>query len=79
METRRSLWIIVRDALAVVATIALSTGMAQAADAKKPPFVMGVSNDSVANPFRVQMINEINYFAEQHPDLIKTLIVLNAG
>jgi len=41
--------------------------------------VIGVSNDSVANPFRVQMINEIKYFAQQHPDIIKDLIVLNAG
>jgi ribose transport system substrate-binding protein len=79
MKTRRSLWVIGCEALAVAVTLALSTGMAQAADAKKPPFVMGVSNDSVANPFRVQMINEIKYFADQHPDLIKTLIVLNAG
>jgi len=79
MKTRRSLWAIASGALAVLAMTALSTGNAQAADAKKPPFVIGVSNDSVANPFRVQMINEIKYFADQHKGIIKDLIVLNAG
>jgi ribose transport system substrate-binding protein len=64
-------------AAAALAVTAMATG-AQAED-KKPPFVIGVSNDSVANPFRVQMINEIKYYASQHPELIKDLIVLNAG
>ena len=40
---------------------------------------IGVSNDFVANPFRVQMINEIKYYASKHPELIKDLVVLNAG
>jgi ribose transport system substrate-binding protein len=64
-------------AAAALAVTAMATG-AKAED-KKPPFVIGVSNDSVANPFRVQMINEIKYYASQHPELIKDLIVLNAG
>ena len=79
MTTKCSRWAIVREVVAVLVATALSVGVAQASEAKKPPFVMGVSNDSVANPFRVQMINEIKYFADQHPDLIKDLIVLNAG
>ncbi len=65
-------------AAAAVATAFLAGGAVQAAD-KQPPFIIGVSNDSVANPFRVQMINEIQYYASQHPELIKELIVLNAG
>jgi ribose transport system substrate-binding protein len=67
--------------LAVVialSSMAFATGSGHAAE-KKPPYVIGVSNDSVANPFRVQMINEIKYYASQHPELIKDLIVLNAG
>src|SRR5580658_9612413 len=65
-------------AAAMFAATALGVSTSQAAE-KKPPFVIGVSNDSVANPFRVQMINEIKYYASQHPELIKDLIVLNAG
>ena len=79
MKTMRSLWTTASTMLAALAVATLSTGAAQAAEVKKPPFVIGVSNDSVANPFRVQMINEIKYFADQHPDIIKNLIVLNAG
>jgi ribose transport system substrate-binding protein len=65
-------------AAAMLAATALGAASGHAAE-KKPPFVIGVSNDSVANPFRVQMINEIKYYASQHPELIKDLIVLNAG
>src|SRR5580698_155841 len=65
-------------AAAMFAATALGVSTSQAAE-KKPPFVIGVSNDSVANPFRVQMINEIKYYASKHPELIKELIVLNAG
>ncbi len=46
---------------------------------KEPPFVIGVSNVSVANSFRVQMIEEIKYFGEQNPDLIKEVIITDAG
>lgn len=75
--TKTSRWMMAGIAAAALAVTAMATG-AQAED-KKPPFVIGVSNDSVANPFRVQMINEIKYYASQHPELIKDLIVLNAG
>src|ERR1700728_5455665 len=63
---------------AALAATTISAGTSHAAE-KNPPFVIGVSNDSVANPFRVQMINEIKYYASKHPELIKDLIVLNAG
>jgi ribose transport system substrate-binding protein len=47
--------------------------------AKQAPYVIGVSNVSVANSFRVQMIEEIKYAGQQHPDLIKDVIVTDAG
>jgi ABC-type sugar transport system substrate-binding protein len=62
-------------AAAMLAATALGATTGYAAE-KKPPFVIGVSNDSVANPFRVQMINEIKYYASKHPELIRDLIVL---
>lgn len=46
---------------------------------KQPPFVIGVSNVSVANSFRVQMIEEIKYFAQQNPNLVKDVIITDAG
>ncbi|HEX9387558.1 MAG TPA: substrate-binding domain-containing protein [Anaerolineales bacterium] len=46
---------------------------------KQPPYVIGVSNVSVANSFRVQMIEEIKYYGKQHPDMIKDVIVTDAG
>ncbi len=46
---------------------------------KTPPFVVGVSNVSVANSFRVQMIEEIKYYGSQNPDMIKEVIVTDAG
>ena len=48
--------------LAMLVATPLAVTAGHAAE-KKPPFVIGVSNDSVANPFRVQMINEIKYYA----------------
>lgn len=47
--------------------------------AKQPPYVIGVSNVSVANSFRVQMIEEIKYAGKQRPDMIKEVIVTDAG
>jgi ribose transport system substrate-binding protein len=46
---------------------------------KQPPYVIGVSNVSVANSFRVQMIEEIKYAGTQRPDMIKEVIVTDAG
>jgi ribose transport system substrate-binding protein len=69
-------------ALAMVA-VGPGAGVAASAATKtaalaSPPFVIGVSNDSVANPFRVQMLNEVKYYAQTHPNLIKKVIYLNA-
>ena len=66
-------------ALTIVPVLAADPVESTEATGKQPPFVIGVSNDSVANPFRVQMLNEIEYFARTHPELIKELVVLNAG
>jgi ribose transport system substrate-binding protein len=46
---------------------------------KTAPFVVGVSNVSVGNSFRVQMIEEIKYYGTQNPDTIKEVIVTDAG
>lgn len=46
---------------------------------KQPPFTIGVSNISTANPWRVQMDTEAKYFAQQNPDLIKSLLVVDAN
>ena len=66
-------------ALALPAVAQDNLDPAQFNTGKQPPYTIGVSNDSVANPFRVQMLNEIEYFAKAHPELIKELVVLNAG
>src|ERR1700691_1680023 len=65
-------------ALAILVATPFGAPASHAAE-KKPPFGIGVADDSVANPFRVQMINEIKYYASKHPELIKDLVVLNAG
>jgi ribose transport system substrate-binding protein len=46
---------------------------------KQPPYLIGVSNVSVANSFRVQMIEEIKYAGKQDPNLIKDVVVTDAG
>lgn len=45
---------------------------------KAPPYVIGVSNVSVVNSFRVQMIGELKQAAASNPDVSK-LIVTDAG
>jgi ribose transport system substrate-binding protein len=55
------------------------TDTASQSTTKEPPYVIGVSNVSVANSFRVQMIEEIKYYGEQHPDMIKEVIITDAG
>jgi ribose transport system substrate-binding protein len=56
-----------------------SSPSGSAATGKNPPYVIGVSNVSVANSFRVQMIEEIKYYGSQNPSLIKDVIVTDAG
>src|SRR5262245_47953517 len=65
--------------VAACAPAAPATESGAGAGTKQPPFVIGVSNVSVANSFRVQMIEEIKYYAAQHPDVIKEVIVTDAG
>jgi len=43
--------------------------------AKEGPFIIGLSNFSLGNSWRVQMVEEARYAASQYPDLVKELIV----
>lgn len=45
---------------------------------KEPPYVIGVSNVSVANSWRVQMIEEFRQVAKENPE-IKDIIITDAG
>jgi ribose transport system substrate-binding protein len=64
---------------AQAATTSAATTGTSAGTIKQPPYVIGVSNVSVANSFRVQMIEEIKYAGKQRPDMIKDVIVTDAG
>jgi ribose transport system substrate-binding protein len=46
--------------------------------AKEGPFVIGLSNFSLGNSWRVQMVEEARYAASQYPDLVKELVVTEA-
>ncbi len=46
--------------------------------AKDGPFVIGLSNFSLGNSWRVQMVEEAKYAADQQKDLVKQLIVTEA-
>lgn len=46
--------------------------------AKEGPFVIGLSNFSLGNSWRVQMVEEAKYAASQYPDLVKELVVTEA-
>ncbi len=46
---------------------------------KEPPYVVGLSNYSVLNSWRVQMVEEFNQQAELRKDLIKEVYVTNAN
>jgi len=52
---------------------------AQAQPAKKAPYRIGVSNVSVGNPWRVQLMEEFREAARNHPDKIKEVIITDAG
>ena len=45
---------------------------------KKPPYVIGFSNASISNSWRVFMAREVQAEAEKHKDLIKKLYVTDA-
>jgi len=57
-------------------TLVLATGAL--ASAKKEGFVVGLSNFSLGNSWRVQMVEEAKYAASQHKDRVKKLIVTEA-
>jgi len=46
--------------------------------AKEGPFTIGFSHYGIGATWRVQMVEEARYFAAQHKDLIKELIVISA-
>lgn len=63
----------------VPATPTIVNGMVDTSIYKKaPPYVIGVSNVSVVNSFRVQMIGELKQAASANPEISK-LIVTDAG
>jgi ribose transport system substrate-binding protein len=57
-------------------TFVLATGTL--ASAKKEGFVVGLSNFSLGNSWRVQMVEEAKYAASQHKDRVEKLIVTEA-
>ncbi len=46
---------------------------------KKPPYVIGFSNASISNIWRVSMLHEIQYHAYLHRDKIKKLLITDAN
>lgn len=60
-------------AILFAGTFFLTIGTAQ-----EGPFVIGLSNFSLGNSWRVQMVEEAKYAATQHADLVKELIVTEA-
>lgn len=54
------------------------TGSPNAEAKKKGPFVIGLSNFSLGNSWRVQMVEEAKYAASQNKELVKALIVTEA-
>jgi ribose transport system substrate-binding protein len=60
----------------IIVLLLLLTG--PLAMAKDGPFVVGLSNFSLGNSWRVQMVEEAKYAAAQHKDLVKQLIVTEA-
>ena len=77
-------------ALAVIAIVALTflwgrttKGAEDLVDTsrfkKSPPYVVGLSNISVVNSWRVAMVEEFKAEAARHPDLIKEYYITDAG
>lgn len=56
-----------------VGTLFLGVGIA-----KEGPFIIGLSDFSLGNSWRVQMVEEAKYAASQYPDLIKEFVVTEA-
>ena len=64
-----------KKSLIIVLLLLLTAPLAMAKDG---PFVVGLSNFSLGNSWRVQMVEEAKYAAAQHKDLVKQLIVTEA-
>jgi ribose transport system substrate-binding protein len=47
--------------------------------ASEPPWTIGVSNISLANIWRVQLMAEFEATADRHPELVEELIITDAG
>jgi ribose transport system substrate-binding protein len=62
----------------VLITLLFVTLLCPAAMAADGPFVIGLSNFSLGNSWRVQMVEEARYAAAQQKDLVKQLIVTEA-
>jgi ribose transport system substrate-binding protein len=45
---------------------------------KKPPWVIGYSNPSLSNEWRVYMVELMKYYAAQHPELVKKLYITDS-
>ena len=89
---RKSMWvwgvILVVTVMSLVSFAALSAqyqfpkqtqGFTFPTGRKTPPYVIGLSNFSVANSWRVQMIAEAKWEAQRQGNLIKQFIVTNAN
>jgi len=64
-------------ALILTGTMAMAEGAKEGAK-KTGGYVIGLSNFSLGNSWRVQMVEEAKYAASQHKDLVKELIVTEA-
>jgi ribose transport system substrate-binding protein len=62
----------------VIIALLLTALMCPAAIAADGPFVIGLSNFSLGNSWRVQMVEEAKYAAAQQKDLVKQIIVTEA-
>jgi ribose transport system substrate-binding protein len=62
----------------ILAITSLLAAGGQGGGAKKEGYVIGLSNFSLGNSWRVQMVEEAKYAAEQHADLVAELIVTEA-
>jgi len=65
-------------AFTLIAVLAMAGTKKEEVKKKEGPFVIGLSNFSLGNSWRVQMIEEAKYAAEQHKDLVEKLIVTEA-
>jgi ribose transport system substrate-binding protein len=56
-----------------------SEGASYLVPEKEGPYVVGLANSFVGNSWRTQMVAELEYAAEQRPDVIEKVLVTNAN